>query len=625
MDPRLLKLYNSELQHIRDMGAEFAREFPKVAGRLGMEGMEVADPYVERIIEGFSFLSARVQLKIQAQFPRFTRHLLDIVYPHYLAPIPSMCVVRLQPDFQETSLVDGLVVPRHTTLRAIRAKGDRTACQYRTSQDVTMWPLELEQVTYFTSAGALATIGVENLDKVKAGMRFRFRVVGGAAVDQLSLDALRLALVGSDALPMQIYEQIIGNGVGLVVRPKGGARQWQMRFGRESIRRVGFSRNESLLPYGRRSFDGYRLLQEYFAFPQRYLFVEFAGIGGAVRRCSGTELEVIVLLDKLQQNLEKSISESNFALNCTPAINLFPRRADRIHLDERHHEYHVVPDRTRPMDFEVHSVQRVQGFGTSADPELEFRPFYSSNDLIKTDGSLAYFSTAREPRLLSSGQRKNGPRSSYVGSEVYVAIVDGNEAPYRSSLRQLGVETLCTNRDLPLHMAIGRGPTDFSLESGAPVTSVQCISGPTKPLPSQAHGETAWKLISHLSLNYLSLLDNDSDQGAASLREMLNLYANSKDAALMKQIEGVKSISSRPVNGRIPTDGPITYGRGVEVSVTFDEQAFEGTGVFLLGAVLNEFFTKYVSINSFTRTVIRTDDRGEVIRWPAQHGLTHTL
>ena len=625
MDPRFLRLYNSELQHIRDMGAEFAREFPKIAGRLGMEGIEVADPYVERLLEGFSFLAARVQLKIQAEFPRFTQHLLDIVFPHYLAPTPSMCMVQLQPDLQDASLLDGQTVPRHTVLRSVRAKGDRTTCQYRTAHPVTMWPIELEDVKYFTSAGALATIGIEQLDNVRAGLRLRFRVLGGAAFDQLSLDAIRLAILGSDAMPMNIYEQIIGNSTGLIVRPKGGARQWQRHYGRDAIRRVGFDRSESLLPYGRRSFDGYRLLQEYFAFPQRFLSVEFAGLSDAIRQCAGTELEVVVLLNKVQSGFDKLVTVSNFALNCTPAINLFPRRADRIHLDERNHEYHIVPDRTRPQDFEVYGVTRVQGFGTSADPEVEFLPYYSANDLTKVDGSMAYFVTSREPRMLSSSQRREGPRSSYVGSEVYVSIVDGSEAPYRSDLRQLGIETLCTNRDLPLHMAIGRGTTDFTLESGAPVLSVQCVGGPTKPKPSIAYGETAWRLISHLSLNYLSLVDNSEPEGAAALREMLSLYADNRDAASMKQIDGIRSVGTRAIHGRVRTKGPITYGRGLEITVALDEQAFEGTGAFLLGAVLSEFFKRYVSINSFTQTVITTSDRGEIMKWPGRTGTTHTL
>ena len=235
MDPRLLRLYNSELQHVRDMGVEFAKEFPKIAGRLGMDSIEVADPYVERLLEGFSFLTARVQLKIQAQYPKFTQNLLEIVYPHYLSPTPSMAIVQFSPDLQDASLVDGVVVPRHTVLRSYLAKGDRTPCQYLTSQDVPLWPLQLEDAKYFSSAGALATIGVDNLDGVRAGFRFRFRVVGGAACDELKLDAVRLALTGSDAMPMQIYEQILGNGIGFAVRPKGGASQWQVRYGREPV------------------------------------------------------------------------------------------------------------------------------------------------------------------------------------------------------------------------------------------------------------------------------------------------------------------------------------------------------------------------------------------------------
>lgn len=625
MDPRLLRLYNSELQHVRDMGAEFAKEFPKIAGRLGMEGVEVADPYVERLLEGFSFLSARVQLKIQSQYPRFTQNLLEIVYPHYLAPTPSMVIVQFEPDLQDAALVDGSIIPRHTVLRSVLAKGDRTACEYRTSQDVALWPLQLDQAKYFSSASALATVGVSNLEGVKAGIRFRFRVVGGAAFDQLSLGDIRLALVGSDAMPTQIYEQLLGNSVGLIVRPTGGAKQWHRRLGRDSIRKVGFGRNEALLPYSPRSFDGYRLLQEYFSFPQRFQFVELGGIADAVRQCSGTEMEIIVLLDRSQPLLENTLSESNFALNCTPAINLFPKRADRIHLDQKNAEYHVLPDRTRPQDFEVYAVTSVQGFGTSADPEQDFLPFYRSNDITRLGKELAYFTTYREPRMLSTFQRKKGTRSSYVGSEVFVSIVDGNESPYKSSLRQLGIETLCTNRDLPLHMAIGRGRTDFTLEAGASVVAVRCLAGPTKPRQSFAHGESAWRLISHLSLNYLSLTNSADSQGSAALRELLGLYADSNDVASIKQIEGVRSVESKPVNGRIPAAGPIAYGRGVEITVTCDDAAFEGTGIFTLGAVLEEFFSKYASINSFTRTIIRSSDRGEIMRWPGRVGLTHTL
>ena len=219
MDPRLLKYYNRELQHIREMGAEFAREFPKIAGRLGMDGLEVADPYVERLLEGFAFVAARVQLKIDAEFPRFTQHLLEIVYPHYLAPLPSMAVAQFSPVLAESGLAEGFVLPRDTALRTILGKGERTACEYRTGQEVVLWPIELTEAKYFGSAGALATIGVERLEGVRAGIRFGLRTTAGLAFDQLSLDRLRLFLKGTDGIPGRIYEQLLGNARRVLVRP----------------------------------------------------------------------------------------------------------------------------------------------------------------------------------------------------------------------------------------------------------------------------------------------------------------------------------------------------------------------------------------------------------------------
>nr|MCU0808986.1 type VI secretion system baseplate subunit TssF [Candidatus Contendobacter sp.] len=209
--------------------------------------------------------------------------------------------------------------------------------------------------------------------------------------------------------------------------------------------------------------------------------------------------------------------------------------------------------------------------------------------------------------------------------EVYLSLVDADEAPYRGNLRQLAVTTLCTNRDLPLHMPVGLGQTDFTLASGAPVRAVRCLAGPTKPRPSHAQGDTAWRLISHLSLNYLSLADTDARQGAVALRELLALYGDLAEAAVRKQIDGVNSVQAVPVTRRAPIPGPIAFARGLEVTVNLDEAAFEGSGIFLLGSVLEQFFAKYASINSFTETVVKSTERGEIIRWPARIGRRHTL
>src|SRR5690606_36287952 len=230
------------------------------------------------------------------------------------------------------------------------------------------------------------------------------------------------------------------------------------------------------LPYTRRSFEGYRFLQEYFAFPARFLFVDFTGLAPLVARTGGTELEIIVLLGRRDTELEDVLAAEHFALNCAPIVNLFPKQADRIHLSDRQHEYHVVPDRTRPMDFEVWSVFSVQGFGASAKPEQTFLPLYAHHDWTHAEDN-AYYTVTREPRMLSSRQRRTGARSSYVGSEVFLSLVDPNEAPYRSTLKQLGIGTLCSNRDLPLHVSFGHGRTDFTLEVGAPVEAIRCVAG----------------------------------------------------------------------------------------------------------------------------------------------------
>jgi type VI secretion system protein ImpG len=294
-------------------------------------------------------------------------------------------------------------------------------------------------------------------------------------------------------------------------------------------------------------------------------------------------------------------------------------------LDSRSHEYHVVPDRTRPMDYEVHTIREVMGYGASQTDEQEFLPFYGSKTGYRHREERSYYAIRREARVLSARQRRQGARSSYIGSECFVSLVDANQAPYRSDLKQLGLQLLCTNRDLPLLMPIGVADTDFFLQTGAPVQSVRCVAGPTRPRPSVASGETAWKLINHLSLNYLSIADTSDAEGAAALRELLSLYAEYGEITTRKQIDGVLAVKTRNTVRRIDTRGPIVFGRGLEIRVRLDETAFEGSGVFLLGSVLEHFFARYTSINTFTETVVDSNTRGEVIRWPIRIGSRHTL
>lgn len=627
MDPRLLRYYNRELQHVREMGGEFAREFPKIAGRLGLEGFECADPYVERLLEGFAFLAARVQLKLDAQFPVFTQHLLEMIYPHFLAPIPSMAVVQLQPDLKESSLMAGVVVPRHTLLRGLTGRDDRTACEFRTAHDVTLTPLRVDEVKYLETPAAIAATGVVVPPRkaARAAIRMRFSVPDGVTLNMLTLDEIPLFIAGADELPKRLYEQLLGNAVGFIFRAAGTQGPISEVFDASQIRRKGFDDHEALIPYTGRSFSGYRLLQEYFACPERFLFVVLGGLRRAMSRAQGTEFEIVVLLNRSVSSLHGAVDASNIRLNCSPAINLFPRRADRIHLDPGKVDYHIVPDRTRPMDYEIHSISQVEGFGDSVDPEQRFLPFYGCDERTWHHRKAAFYSIRREPRMLSSRQKLQGARSSYVGNEMFISLVDGNEAPYATSLRQLGMMLMVTNRDLPLTMPIGKSTTDFTLDSGAPVESIRCVAGPTKPRASIATGSSAWRLISHLQLNYLSLIEGGQEDSAAAIREMLTLYCDEFDSAARRQIEGIKAVQSAPVVRRVPVPGPITYGRGLEITLTCYDGAFEGTGAFLFGAVMQEFLARYVSINSFSETVLRTVERNEVARWPASLGKRHVM
>ena len=626
MDPRLLQYYNLELQHLREMGAEFAQQFPKIAARLGMNGLEVADPYVERLLEGVGFLAARVQLKLDAEFPRFTQALLEIVLPHYLAPVPSMLVAQLRPDVDDPNLGRGVVVPRGSTLVGQMGSDDATACEFRTGHDVTLLPIAVSSASYFSFAPDLPLETLPIGRRVKGGVRIRLKTAGNATFRQIALDRLPLYLAGRDDVANTLHELCLSSALGVLVLPVGRTKRTALDVLPPSVvQPVGFEDSEALLPVTARSFHGYRLLMEYFCFPRRYRFVALSNLARAVNAIDADEIEIVILLGRGDPTLESVVDASSFAPYCTPAINLFPRRADRIHVSEGAYEYHVVPDRTRPLDFEVYEVTSVVGHGAGSHSEQAFLPFYASYS-TDTDGRPSgYFTTRREPRLFSVSHARRGPRSSYVGTEVFLGLVDEAQAPYASDLRQLSIQTVCTNRDLALLMPVGLGPTDFTLDVSAPVAGIRVLSGPSRPHAPLTDGAVAWRAISHLSLNYLSLVNTSEQEGAAALRELLELYAPTGDASARRQIDGIRAVSVRPLVRRLPHAGAITFGRGIQVAITVDELAFEGGNAFLLGAVLDRYFARHVSMNGFVETVLHSGIRGEINRWLPHWGARQTF
>ena len=619
MDPRLLDYYNRELSYVREQGAEFAEQFPKVASRLGMRGMEVADPYVERLLEGFAFMSARIQLKMDAEFPKFSQRLLDLVYPGYLAPTPSMAIARFEPSRSEGGSPDGFTLPRHSRLRARLPAHEQTACEYRTAHDVSLWPVQLIEARLTAAPPDLPIAGYRWGAPVRGALRLGFETTGQVEVSALKLDSLPIFVNGTADTASRLQELLHTQCVGILIHAGGLPIRNLVPYPPESLQSEGFSSEQALLPHESRAFDGHRLLHEYFAFPERYRFFSINDMQRALRQIGGFRFEVVLLLKQANAALEPLVDAANFALYCTPVINLFRRTSDRIPVTSTRFEYHAVMERTRPLDFEIHTIEKVTGHHNESDRELNFHPFYAAADVDRR-GVGAYFSVRREPRVLSEQSRRHGPRTGYIGSECFLSLVDAKEAPFSSELRQITVEALCTNRDLSLLTPVGNADADLTLMASAPVESIRFLVSPTRPSPALAEREITWRLISHLGLNYLTLTDVSAEQGASALRELLGLYARLGAPGSDAQIGSVQHLSVRAVDRRVPNRGPIVFGRGVSLELTVDEVPFAGVSPWLLGAVLEQFFTRHVGINSFTELSLRSIQRGLIGAWKPRVG-----
>jgi type VI secretion system protein ImpG len=620
MDPRLLEYYNRELQFMRETGAEFARQYPRVAARLGLDELECADPYVERLLEGFAFLAARVQLKLDARHPQFTQQLMELVYPGFLAPVPSAAIVEFMPDLEEGSLKEGVLIPRGSSLKTPLAKGERTSCEFRTAQDVTLWPLSVTDAKYLSGTGAVSGQGLTVDSRTKAAIRLRLATAGGVSCASLPLDTLNFFVKATPGVASRIYEQIHANCTGVRVRALP-VQKSEVALPASSVTEVGFDDRSALLPLTRAGFGGFRLLQEYFILPERFMFVGLTGLRAALGSCPCAEVEITLLFDRVQPALENTLDASQFRLNCTPVVNLFPKTCGRVELNGRDTEYHVLPDRNRPQDFEVYGIEKVTGIARESGGNFPISPFYSAAHRSAANEDRAYYTVQRRPRLASVRQARTGERTTYLGTESFISVADSAQRFERGEVPQADVEALCTNRDLPIHATFGKGRTDFLLDTGAPVSSVRCITGPTLPRSAPSWGESSWRLISHLSLNYLSI----QAQGVELLRDFLALYANQNDSVAARQIEGLKGVSVTPVVRRMPVPGPISHGRGLMITLTLDDAAFEGTGLLPLSAALERFFGRYVSLNSFTQLRLQSTTRGEIKQWPVRIGSRHIL
>jgi type VI secretion system protein ImpG len=602
----LKNYYEGELTFLRQMGAEFAEKHPKIAARLLLEPDRCADPHVERLLEAFALLAARVHLHIDDDFPQITEALLSILYPHYLRPIPSMSIVEFHSDPESGKLTTKLEIPKGTVLYSRPVEG--APCKFQTCYDTAVWPLKVTQAQWLTPDRLNPPLRASDAAAV---LRVELECFPEVTFDKLEAETLAFHLNGEEAAIHALYELLCKNCVRVVLRDPAHPKAQPRYLPAGNLRPMGFGEREAVLPYPRRSFVGYRLLQEYFAFPQKFFFVTLSGLGELRAARLGSKAEILFLIAPFEQDgkhhrLEVAVNARTLRLACSPVINLFAHAAEPILVDQTRYQYPIVPDARRRRSMEVYSVDEVLSIDPETHETVTYQPLYSERYAVR-DSSPAYWYTSRQP---AAGQGDEG-------TDVFLSLVDLSARPLQLDYDIVHVKCTCTNRDLVNRLPFGSENGDFEMAGAAAIKRIVALHKPSPTLRPDLGGKTLWRLISHLALNYLSLVA----EGRQALQKILELYDFSKSPEVKKQIGGIAAVDSRPHFARLISEHGITFARGTRVEMEFDEEQFSGGGVYLFASVLEKFLGLYTSMNSFSQLVARSRQRKEPLgQWPPRAG-----
>jgi type VI secretion system protein ImpG len=621
----LLPHYERELAFLREESKAFAQRYPKVAGRLQLAGGVAEDPHVERMIESFALLAARVHKRLDDDFPLLTESLLDVLYPHYLRPFPSCSVAQFDVGSAAGQMSGVTKVERGTVLNTRPVRG--VTCKFRTAYEVTLAPLAVKSASYRHAISApegtrlpASAASVISLQLELQSAQVRWSALGST---------LRVYLDGEPSQVSQLRQALTEQVVALMVQTSAHG-PWAGPYAQRP-QLVGFDDNQALIDYDERSHPAYRLLTEYFAFPDKFNFIDLPlplkslDVGGGD---AATGLPRVLTLhfvlaglrsDSDQARLLESISARHFALGCTPVVNLFKQHADPIRVTHAATQYPVVVDARRAFGYEVSSIDKVFRVKQTANGEAieEFRAFFSLHheDLLAQDDS---------PSAAKGGRYWHTHRDAAVaelspGYELELSIVDVDFDPAVPQTDTLSLQVTATNRDLPGLLSFGAPGGDLFIEGGSVAREIRFMRKPTPTYRFDGGKGGLWRLISHLSLNHLSL----SGRGVEALKEMLRLYDLPRDASNRRQVDGLRTIAFLPATAWLEGEPFATFVRGTEVRLTVDEESFVGTGLSLFAAVLDRFFGLYVHINSFSKlTVISARTQQPLFECPPRNGAT---
>lgn len=610
---QLLPYYERELAYLRELSGEFARRYPKIAGRLQLEGDQCEDPHAERLIESFAFLAARIHRKLDDEYPEIAASLLDVLYPHYLRPVPSATIVQFQLDPQRPEIEWRYLVERGATVRGPIVQG--VECRFRTCHRVELYPLSLETARLeLTSASA-------HLRRLAPGaaavLTLELETQCGLGIAETGLDRLRFFLDGEPALMHLLYEVLLSAVLRVQVEDGSGAAARTKELPAAIIEPVGFGRDEGLLEYDVRSFLGYRLLTEYFSFPEKFLFIDLTRLGDVVSHLAGPRLVIRCLIGEFPDTerhgrLLEKLGPEHLKLGCAPIVNLFPHAAEPIRVTHQQSSYPVSVDRRKPAGYEVIDIRRVRRIerGDGAESAEDVPALYDRR-----------LGAGNDPRFYWHASREGSARPGDKGSDVSLHLVDLDFEPVRPAAEVLSLDLLCSNRDLPAQIPFGgsqgASDADFQLPGHPVVRRVRLLRKPTSALRPPSRRGLQWRLISHLSLNYLSIVEHGRD----ALRELLTLYNLSDSPVTRRQIEGIAAVGSAPGVARVADQGFPAFVRGTDITLTLDEDYYVGASGYLFASVLERFFALYCVPNSFIRLRVRSArELREIAAWAPRSG-----
>ena len=599
----LLPHFERELSLLRGQADEFAKQYPRIAGRLSVSGEVLQDPHVERMIQSFALLSARIHKRLDDDFPLFTESLLDLLYPHYLRPFPACSIVHFDLAASASQLSRATVLARGTPLHTRPMRG--VVCRFQTSTEVQLLPLRVASVRF--SAAPAIPDGTNAPRLTSAVLSVQLELTSAqASFATLGVDKLRFYLNAEPSQTTTLREALTRRVLATMYQTSATGPWLSDEQARPNG--VGFEDDEALIELDARSHPAYRLLTEFFAFPEKFNFVDVPLSERALERAQRS-LTVHFALGGLRGDSDEArllelVQADHLMLGCAPVVNLFSTRADPIRVTQTNTTYPVLPDGRRAFGHEVYAIDRVYRVQQTDDGETiqTFKPFYSlqHDDLLREGEAMGRYWYL---------QRQSEGSGVAVGYEYEIGLVDIDFNPAQAQTDTLSIDVRATNRDLPSLMSIGNAGGDLFAEGGGVWREIRLLKRPSRSLRFVNGKGSLWRLISHLSLNHLSL----SAGGLDALKEMLRLYDLPRSAHNERMLDGLLAIDYRAANACLPGNPFATFVRGTEVRLTVNEDHFVGSGLHLFTQIIDRFFGLYVHINSFVQLKVVSARTGEVL------------